>query len=793
MSDIIVKFKPQGNKQLVAAIKAIQNAQAGVTTTTKKHSKATQGLTNHTRLLNNSFATMRSNLLLINFAMSLGIRQLIGFGQQAAKLESMERAFITLSGGAENAAIAIEKLREATNGTMSDFDLFQQANNAMVLGVTRNADEMAMLFDMAQRLGRSLGEDTKNSVASLTIGIGRQSKMMLDNVGIIVKADEAYKKHAITLKKNVSELTKSEKQQAFMNAVIEAGKEALADLPEETLTAQDAYDKLSATTVNLTTQLGEVLNRGFVPIMIATTDYIAALDTDRVQKFVEVTTSLAVAFGVLKLRTVALALTVKMLPILYAASTQSIVIFTSVLAQMISPLMIAGTVIAGLTFGIIKLTGIFEDSSEEADELSNHVSTLNKTIEQLDPSEAIKNLDDFYVKLSEGNNLLSMTIQSFETDLVQAVIKLKKQSKEWKLDNISIDENSKFSDILKDTHNNYLDFLKNVRETWGVSEEFFNKFIKNSELLDLILDGTIKTEKELLAIVQAMINKNSVLNQQLIEQIILEIKNKEEVEAGNKARKDEVDLNELLIKVYKKTDEARKNLMKSQIDAGLVAMFMGKLTDDEIKGLFALIEQYDKLIKKIEEKNEVQLKDKKFSEMNTNEQLGFTSKLIGASATLLGVNKKNALISARLDQSAAIINTYTAVTDALKEGTGPMRYAEAAAAFAYGMKQVAAIEAQLGQMSGGNIAPKFAEGGYVGGNLHSQGGTMIEAERGEFVMSRNAVESIGLETLNQMNQSGGGSINVSVTGNVLTQDFVEGELAESIKEAVRRGSDFGLS
>ena len=71
-----------------------------------------------------------------------------------------------------------------------------------------------------------------------------------------------------------------------------------------------------------------------------------------------------------------------MLRILYAASTQSIVIFTSVLAQMISPLMIAGTVIAGLTFGIIRLTGIFEDSSEEADELSNNVSILNKTIEQ---------------------------------------------------------------------------------------------------------------------------------------------------------------------------------------------------------------------------------------------------------------------------------------------------------------------------------------------------------------------------------------------------------------------------
>jgi len=115
------------------------------------------------------------------------------------------------------------------------------------------------------------------------------------------------------------------------------------------------------------------------------------------------------------------------------------------------------------------------------------------------------------------------------------------------------------------------------------------------------------------------------------------------------------------------------------------------------------------------------------------------------------------------------------------------------AVLAQGAVQIATITAALSKMGGGST-PRFAEGGYVGGRPHSQGGTMIEAERGEFVMSRNATESIGLETLNQMNQSGGGgSINVSVTGNVLTQDFVEGELAESIKEAVRRGSDFGLS
>ena len=32
--------------------------------------------------------------------------------------------------------------------------------------------------------------------------------------------------------------------------------------------------------------------------------------------------------------------------------------------------------------------------------------------------------------------------------------------------------------------------------------------------------------------------------------------------------------------------------------------------------------------------------------------------------------------------------------------------------------------------------PKFAQGGLIGGKLHSQGGTMIEAEQGEYMVNR---------------------------------------------------------
>ena len=42
-------------------------------------------------------------------------------------------------------------------------------------------------------------------------------------------------------------------------------------------------------------------------------------------------------------------------------------------------------------------------------------------------------------------------------------------------------------------------------------------------------------------------------------------------------------------------------------------------------------------------------------------------------------------------------------------------------------------------------------------------------------------------------QGGGGSITVNIQGNLLTEEYVETELAEKISTAVRRGVDFGIS
>ena len=72
------------------------------------------------------------------------------------------------------------------------------------------------------------------------------------------------------------------------------------------------------------------------------------------------------------------------------------------------------------------------------------------------------------------------------------------------------------------------------------------------------------------------------------------------------------------------------------------------------------------------------------------------------------------------------------------------------------------IGAILGIAAAGTVAAlgakyvaKAEKGGMIGGNRHSSGGTIIEAEQGEFIMSRQGVQNVGVGNLYAMNKGGG--------------------------------------
>ena len=732
MSDIVVSFKAKGEERLIEAINKLQTAQKGNTVATDKANKSlglfdttTKRNAKNASNLGVAFSTMRSKLLLLNFALGMGIRQMMKFAEAAAKVEAMAQGFNTLAGGSAKASIAIDKLNAATNGTLSNYDLFQQANNAMILGVTRNSDEMADLFSMAKKLGDALGRDTASSVESLVTGIGRQSRMMLDNLGIVVDTKKAYKDYASELKKNVSALTDAEKKQAFMNATLAAAREKIKDLPEGISENNESLQQFDASMTNLSETIGEA----FLPLMTSLAD---------------VATKLANAMTPERVRAYTILIGVGLVGALvsYEKQLKKVIVLQSRTGW--------GLLATGVGFLVTELvlaSGVMDEAAEEAIDLADETKALKDEMEQLADTNAAEALEKYYTTLIQQNSKLKLLFAGLSINLLQEFEKAFAEGTKKISPTMNIIDSEQIAQNLAEV-TGHIDlfrkstFFKENEDSVGIkifSEEQLQFALDIRDLMSDLNEGTefhISTQKELEAVLMAAQIKyqqtGKIIDKDTIKQIVANEKVKASNEAITQSEKD-------------KNDEKEK---------------AAKLLEDEIK------------------LNERLLK----SHFN----MGKGYKNAGSAA----VNSAKAAVSAKIQEA---VITYMAEAMTKIPFPASLGVPILGAAMAGALGSVLSSSSSSASSNFDSI-DKFAEGGYVGGRPHSQGGTIIEAERGEFVMSRNAVESIGLESLNQMNQSGGGAgINVTVTGNVLTQDFVEGELAESIKEAVRRGSDFGLS
>ena len=186
-----------------------------------------------------------------------GLGAIVNISGKASQIDVMTTAFLNMGKQLNFNENSLEKLRVATNNTVEDIELLEMANNALLLGIVNSDDEMANLFDSAQRLARAVGKDARFGVESLVTGMGRQSKLMLDNIGIIIKTEDAYKAYAETLEKSVKDLTDAEKKQAFLAATMESAESKVKKLGEEQLTVADTAKQLETAYLDLQLALAE--------------------------------------------------------------------------------------------------------------------------------------------------------------------------------------------------------------------------------------------------------------------------------------------------------------------------------------------------------------------------------------------------------------------------------------------------------------------------------------------------------------------------------------------------------
>jgi len=168
----------------------------------------------------------------------------VGFNlvETGAGIEVQRKAFrnLAISMGADGDTI-VKELREVSKETVSTTELIGSASRAMLLGI--QPEKLTKLMEIARAASKATGDTISKSFDDITLGIGRNSKMILDNLGIIIRVDEANQKYAETLGKSSAELTDTEKKQAFLNATLEAGQVIINNVGKDSLSTRDKLDR----------------------------------------------------------------------------------------------------------------------------------------------------------------------------------------------------------------------------------------------------------------------------------------------------------------------------------------------------------------------------------------------------------------------------------------------------------------------------------------------------------------------------------------------------------------------
>lgn len=202
--------------------------------------------------LKRTFRTLAIGVGAFTAALVGSVLALGRFATKGGDVLNVQRAFARITG---DTTAALKLLRRETFGLIDNYELMKGLNNAITLGSAQTTEQFAELAKTAIQLGRALGVDAAFALNSLNTGIARQSRLFLDNIGIIISVGEANERYARSLGRTVSQLTDAEKREAFRTAALDKAREAIKKLGGVELIAADLVRQAGVAVKNFTTKL----------------------------------------------------------------------------------------------------------------------------------------------------------------------------------------------------------------------------------------------------------------------------------------------------------------------------------------------------------------------------------------------------------------------------------------------------------------------------------------------------------------------------------------------------------
>ena len=180
-TQIQVATNPQRFQQLSAQYKKLDAEIKRVNKTAFETPKALKQTGAATKSLTSQFGNLYTAARL--FITAGIVREVfnitIGMAELSGNVKGVETAFRRAF---PNSVKLLKDLKDATSGTISEFDLMKKTLQATNLGVP--VEELATFFEFAKIRAQQTGESVEYLTDSIVTGLGRKSTRVIDNLGI---------------------------------------------------------------------------------------------------------------------------------------------------------------------------------------------------------------------------------------------------------------------------------------------------------------------------------------------------------------------------------------------------------------------------------------------------------------------------------------------------------------------------------------------------------------------------------------------------------------------------------
>ena len=203
-----------------------------------------------------AYAILASNVFAVTAA--------FGVLQRSAALEQLEAGLIAVgNAGGRNLPFISRELQNIT-----DFAISSETAMRATAVATSSGFSSAQLMDLtrvAKGASLALGRNLPDALDRLVRGTAKLEPEILDELGILVRLDDATRDYAAQIGKTAGQLTQFERQQAFLNATIEQGQKKFS-LVTESIPVNE-FDRLAATFADATQSILEFINDGLEPLI----------------------------------------------------------------------------------------------------------------------------------------------------------------------------------------------------------------------------------------------------------------------------------------------------------------------------------------------------------------------------------------------------------------------------------------------------------------------------------------------------------------------------------------------